>query len=290
VIANVVQVLQGVDGASTKVDGHTAAANVVWGADHEVVDSIAVHVSGTSDAGVGARESDFRDRVGRRAAEPDVHVILLGADQVREPVGIDVARVRRVHETLAGPGTGDREIGGRIERRPSEPDVDGAGIECGGIGVRSGGEHVRVSIPVHVPGAADHGAQLIILPEGREHAVRDRIGHGASEEHVRATGLVPAVCVLRCAHDHVVEAILVPSPADATEAPNAVSDPVDSPIQGEVRRGVERRPAVVDEGLALVPGVLRPDDEVLVAVAVEVTGRGDADAEPCDVAGRTRAR
>ena len=110
---------------------------------------------------------------------------------------------------LVDAGTEEREIGGRIERRSSEPDVDGTGIECGRIVVRRGGEQVRVSIAVHVPGAADHGAQLIVESDSREHAVRDRIGHGASEEHVRATVLVSAASVLRCAHDHVVEAIPV---------------------------------------------------------------------------------
>src|SRR5262249_35232885 len=35
-VPDVVQVLEGVDGASTKVDGHTTAANVVRGSHHEV--------------------------------------------------------------------------------------------------------------------------------------------------------------------------------------------------------------------------------------------------------------
>src|SRR4029453_14592207 len=56
----------------------------------------------------------------------------------------------------------------------------------------------------------------------------------------------------------------------------------------EVRCGVERRPPIVDEGLALVPGLLRPDDEVRVAVAVEVAGRADADPEPPRAACRSR--
>src|SRR5262249_28555014 len=79
---------------------------------------------------VGTVEGEIRDRVRRCAAKPDIHVILLGSDQVREPVGIDIARVRRVDEMLVHPGTADREISGRIEHRPSEPDVDAAGIEA----------------------------------------------------------------------------------------------------------------------------------------------------------------
>jgi hypothetical protein len=96
-----------------------------------------------------------------------------------------------------------------------------------------------VVVAVHVAGAVDHGAQLVVERHAREHAVRDRIGRGASEEHVRATWLVAAASVPRAPTITSPKPSSFTSPADATEAPNAVIDPVDSPVS--VKSGVASR-------------------------------------------------
>ena len=60
------QVLESVDGASTKVNGHTTgSAAVVGSADYEVVDAITAQVPGARDARIAFREGKVRDRVGR---------------------------------------------------------------------------------------------------------------------------------------------------------------------------------------------------------------------------------
>ena len=128
----------------------------------------------------------------------------------------------------------DREIRHRVECRPPEHDVDGAGIASAGVVPGSGGEHVGVSVAVHVSGATHHPAELIACVGIRENPIRDRVGSAPAKEDVGASSLRS---VIRRAHDHVAEAI----PIHISGRRHGVSEPGARAfaVQRDIRRRVE---------------------------------------------------
>ncbi len=277
--------------------------------DDDVGVAVAVHVPGSGDGGaelcICLVSSDHpvrrvRGRETHRTAAIDVDPPGIcqsdgGGDVHSGRADDDVGETVAVH--VPGNGDGGAEVGvgllarGRPVRRaggkpvrPAVVDEDRAHVQPTSVVVGRTDDDVRVAVAVDVTGGGDGGAEVSVFLFPRGHPVR-RAGRESGRVAVIREGRAfvrPDAVVVGSADDDVGVAVPVHVTGQGDGVPEVGLALVALGAPG--RGGAKSRlRAVVDEDrpLAGLTGVVvrRTDDEVGVAVAVDVTGGGEGVAE-----------
>ena len=271
------------------------------GADDHVAIAVAVDVArrGNGSSEFGARLIALDRPCGRRCKtrgrpKESVDTPLVGLavvvgegadDHVREAVAVDITRrgdrgselgVRLI--ALGGPGRGGRETGRRAEENRGTPLVGLAVVE-----ERRADDDLVESIPVDVSGRRDRRAELcagLVALGGPGRSGRET--GGRSEEHIGAPFVGLSIVVTWSADDDIAEAVAVDVSPRCDRRAEPCSGLIALEGPGRSRRETGRRseeqisaPLV---GLSVVEQRCA-DDDVAVAVAVDVSGGRDGRSE-----------
>ena len=252
-----------------------AVAVDVAGRAHRVAEiGVSLIVSGGPVGGGGGAAGGAVVDIGLRLVRSIVVRLGCADDDVVVAVAVHVpGRPHRVAEVVVGyvpcnrPSSGDRQPGGR-----ASVEVGPACFVRGSVVILTD-DDVVVAVAVHIPGRPHCPAQASLIA-GLDAPVRG--GRKPSRRAVVDTGPVCSSKISVCANDHIVVAVIV----DVPGRPHRVAKlgvglvALGGPVRGS---GKPPRRAVVDIDAALVVLAVvifrRADDDVVIAIAVDVPGR-----------------